>query len=365
MHSVTFSFAAARTQEDPRPAPDSPEALLAVATAQPGSRRRAPLATPPAPEPLAFLDTAWGLLVLLTVFAASVATTPNDVPRSAFLARAESFASPFVTPAFFLLAGVVLHRSIDAPWPAYLMRKVAPLAWRLVAVASVAALVASWLRTMQNPLRLLPGALTGLLLDPPPLFLILAQLVLCFLAARALRGVRALVALPVLAALEIGHPDFGGPFFAGSCRLMVYLYAGHIFAPEIRQIARFSARDHQYAVAGIAAWALANLIATSVRLPMAGNPLVSTLPFASLGLGLFGAAAIVSFASLIDNIANTATLRWIGARALGAFLGYYLLVEIWRALAPRVPTVLSLAIPALAAGGIWATVAMARRARGE
>ena len=351
MFVVTFSFMpAARAAENARP--ERSPGLFG-----------APVAGP-APERLRFLDTAWGLLVLVMVFAGATAALSGGSIEPSWPARVSRFAAAFGAPAFFMLAGLLLKGALEATWPAYLSRNVAPLAWRAALFTIVGALLVAGLGGYDISPLLRPRALAEALVDPPTMILLIEQLALCLLFMRLTRGLRAALVLPVLMALEIAQPDLGGPLFSGACRLLVYLYVGHIFAPEIRQLAKFVGRDHKAAGIGLVTWAAINIVATSVSLPLAGGPTMASLPFASLGLGLFGATAAIALAALIDSLADPALLRWIGARALGAWFGYFLMIEAWRALEPRMPARASLAILLLAiASGVVLAIGMARRAR--
>lgn len=353
MFVVTFSFmpaahSVAQTEPSPRPG------LFG-----------APVAGP-APEQLRFLDTAWGLLVLVMAFAGATSALAGGAVELSWPAKVARFVAAFGAPAFFMLAGLLLKSAIEAAWPAYFAGHVAPLAWRAALFTLAGAVLVALLGGHDIPRLYPPRALVKALLDPPVMILLIEQLALCLLFIRLLRGLRAAVALPVLMALEIAHPDIGGPLFSGACRLLIYLYVGHIFAPELRQLARFVARDHKAATIGLVTWAVFNIVATSVPLPLEGGPTIAALPFASLGLGLFGACAVIALASLIDSLVNPGLLRWIGARALGAWFGYFLLIEAWRALEPRMPARASLAIMLLAiASAVALAVMMARRARAE
>ena len=283
---------------------------------------------------IAFVDSARGLLVLLMV-ASAASVLPMGGIEKAGLARLAEFTSTFTAPAFFLLAGVFLHRSMRRPWPMFFLQKVAPLIWRYVLWAGVGTLIGLWLRAPLSPALLL-RALGRIVIDPPAMLLIVCALPLSFVGVRLLRGLPILLVMPIAAALEIAHLSYGGLIPASFCRLFVYLYIGHVFAPEIRTLARYAVQNRTHALYGLIIGALLNAFAAFVTLPFVGVPLAS-LPFASLALGLCGAAATIVLASLLEVDFDTSALRWIGQRALGLYFAGFVLVEALQAAALKLP----------------------------
>ena len=305
---------------------------------------------------LTCVDTARGLLVVCLIVVALAAASPAQPAPLALLA---AFLSTFAEPAFFVLAGMFLYRAMRLSWIDFLRVKIAPLVWRYMLWGASGTLLALWLQAPLSAATLMRG-FARVLLDPPAMLLVVCALAISLAAVRVLRGLPIIVALPVAAALEIFHVTYGGPIPTAFCRLFVYIYIGHMFAPEIRQFTRYVTQHRGNAVCGLAVWTAMNAIAISIAPPMAAGS-VATLPFASLGFGLVGAAAIIAIACLIDGHAGTAILRRAGENALGLYLIGFILIEIWRALAPGLPAQALGAALLCCLGVVVFAIAMARR----
>ena len=145
---------------------------------------------------------------------------------------------------------MMLSRAIRRPWPHYLVHKVAPLVWRYVLWGALTSLA---LAALHAPFKsaMIGRVFVSLVVEPPAMLLVLCALALSFLAARLVRGLPVLVVLPFAALLEIAHLKWGGPIPASFCRSFVYLYVGHVFATDIRALARWASLHRETALAGL------------------------------------------------------------------------------------------------------------------
>ena len=277
---------------------------------------------------LASIDCVRGLSVLLMI-AAGAASLPFSSSEKTVLGQIAAYAAPFAAPAFFLAAGLMLHNALKTPWTAFLLNKVAPLIWRYVLWGLAGALMALWLSAPFKPGYLLYG-LMRVLIDPPAMLLILCALPMSFIVLRALRVIPLVLLLPFAIALEITTSVSWGPILASFCRLFVYLYVGYVFAIEIKALARFATTNRTIALYGLVIWAVLNGLATFAPIPFVGAGVLAQLPFASLGLGLLGAMAMIVLASLIESSADSISARPIGERALAVYLTSFLLIEALR-----------------------------------
>ena len=323
------------------------------------SFRRALIARETGASRLVFVDIARGLIVLLMIATAMISATMRgggDSPFSSILA----FTASFAAPTFFLLAGVFLHRFNHLPWSDYFVRKLAPLIWRYILWGSAGVVLALWPWTPVKPGLLLSG-LGRLFFNPPAMLLILIVLAISLALVRLLRGLPVVLTLPVIAGLEVANVNYGGPIPASVSQLLIYLYLGNAFAPEIRQFARYATRSKKQVACGLVVWALLNGVATLAPLPLAGAPNLAHLPFASLGLGVFGAAAIVALASLITDSSEASILRWIGERGLGVYLVSFILIGPLQIVSLKTPLYSILAFGVCGLGLSLVAFAMARR----
>ncbi len=321
-----------------------------------GMRQRAPSRDASRVE---FVDIARALTVCAMIAGAIVAAIPPAHPARPWLAILTELTAPFALPAFFVLAGVFLHRSMRSSLPSFFVHRVAPLVWRYILWTTVGTLIALLFK-LPISFAVLLRCVARVLLDPPAMLLVVCVLAVCLALVRLTRAAPALLALPAGAALEICHPDFGGAIPSGVYNLFIYLYIGHVFAPEIRRFARYVARNRRQAGCGLAIWALLNAVAVHAHVPFVQAGSIASLPFASLGFGLAGVAGVIALASLSAEAACAPILRWIGARALGVYFLSFVTIEVCGATMPNVAgyTVLAIFLCALGAGML--ALAMAR-----
>lgn len=289
------------------------------------------------PARLGYVDAARGIATLAMIFA-GFAQLPFGAAEKFAFTRLASVVEPFATPAFCVIAGLMLQRALRDSWPRYFMRKVAPFVWRYVMWATLAALA---MAALQAPLNstILGRVLVGVVIEPPQMLVILCGLALAFFAARLARGWPVLIILPIAATLEIALGGTGGPIPASFFRCFVYLYVGHVFAPEIRMLARRAAQHRAEALSALLVWTIITAFAALAPIPFTDEGTLATLPFASLGFGLAGAAAIIATASLVEGTEEAGVLRWIGVRALPIYLAGFVGFVALRVLAIGWPVV--------------------------
>ncbi len=330
------------------PEPALPNLFGRTATASPSSR-------------LVTFDAARGAVILLMIFAAAVAALPKGAPAQAMLDGVAAFFTPFVQPALFLIAGIFLHRSMRRPWVSFLPSKVAPLVWRYAFWAVAGTLVAALVRSAPSHGILFRSALR-VVVDPPPMLLVVIALAVSLVVLRALRTLPVVLMLPAAAALQIAHPQSGGLILASVAQLFVFLYIGHAFAPEILAFARRAASQRMPTTVAIALWTLINAVAVSAPSPMAGIAHLAQMPVFSLGLGLAGGLAIIAFASLLESEGDADLLQQTGQRGLSLYLLSSLGIEPWRALAPQLPALSVLGLALCGAAAILLVIGIAPRA---
>ena len=71
-----------------------------------------------------WVDYAKGICIILVVMMHVTLGYGEDVHREGWLHQFVRFAQPFRMPDFFLISGLFLSRTINAPWRQYLDRKV-------------------------------------------------------------------------------------------------------------------------------------------------------------------------------------------------------------------------------------------------
>jgi uncharacterized membrane protein YcfT len=285
-----------------------------------GTEMARPMSTSDAPgrQRVDWVDYAKGFCIVFVVMMHSTLGVEQAAGEQGWLHTLVAFAKPFRMPDFFLISGLFLAQVIDRDWRTYLDRKVVHFAyfyllWMTIQFAVKAPLLmaehgaagAAWLyvESFWEPF----GTLWFIYLLP--IFFVVTKL------AHGLR-IPPLVVLLAAAALEIAPIATGYTVIDEFAGRFVFFYAGYLFAPHIFMLAKHVQGAPDAAAAGLIAWALANGI-------LVFNGL-SDLPFISLGLGLVGAAAVVSISALMAMSGFAQTLHYFGENSIVIYLAFFL-----------------------------------------
>lgn len=271
------------------------------------------------PPRVDWVDIAKALCITLVVAMHATGGVEHALGQTSWMGLLVEWARPFRIPAFFLVAGLFLARTIDAPWRRFLDGKLVHFAyfyllWAGVQIAaksglSVDVFVGRYLEALTEPL----GSLWFIVMLPA-----------FYLTTRALKALPAYVLLALAAALEIG-PVATGHFmvdeFAGR---YVYFVIGYTCAPLVFRLADEARAAPKSALLWLAAWAAVHTMAVVVG--------ISGLPLVSLAVGVAGAAALVAGAALLAETRIAAALRDLGARSIAVYLAFFLPMAAMRAL---------------------------------
>ncbi len=225
------------------------------------------------------------------------------------------FAKPFRMPAFFLISGLFLSRTIDHPWRTYLDRKIVHFIY----------FFALW-TTLYFAVALVAGEFNGgqvlwreylwWYIEPFHMLWFIAMLPVYFLVARLFRRVPWIIMLPLLALLQIWSPETGLRQLDRFGERYIYFYAGYIFAPLAFQLAAWASARPSRAAGGLLIWSIFN-----EALVLAG---MADKPVFSLTLGLAGAGAVIALASLLSGLRWLDWLRYLGENSIVVFLSFFL-----------------------------------------
>ena len=276
------------------------------------------------PARIDWVDYAKGISIILVVMMHSTLSTEEALGQTGWLHEAVMFARPFRMPAFFLISGLFLARTIDRDWRTFLDRKVLHFVYFYVL----------WL-TIQFVFRA-PGyaASEGMLgvarmyftafVEPFGTLWFIYLLPVFFLTARLTRGLPWMLVLLVAAALEIAPIQTQWTVIDEFASRFVYFYAGYVFGSAILAKAD-RLRSHSFAaIAGLAAWGALNLWCVK-----AGT---AELPVVSLILGCAGSAALVAFSVLLARSGIAQALRYCGENSIVIYLAHFLPMGVTRIL---------------------------------
>jgi uncharacterized membrane protein YcfT len=263
-----------------------------------------------------WVDVAKGICIIMVVMMHSTLGVEKAAGAPGWMGYVVEFARPFRMPDFFLIAGLFLSRRIDAPWRLFLDRKVLHFFY----------FYALWL-TIQFAVKA-PGIAAefgwgGLVsqyltayIEPWGTLWFIYHLALFLLVTRLLKNVPWLLVWVAAAALEIAHINTGSVLIDEFAARYVYFYSGYIFARQVFWLADEATADRSIALTGLVLWALLH-----GALVFAG---FGSLPFVSLALGLAGALAIVTLATLLTQTAVAPALRWLGEHSIVIYLSFFL-----------------------------------------
>jgi uncharacterized membrane protein YcfT len=284
------------------------------------------VATEPASR-IAFVDYGKGFCIVLVVMMHSVLGLEAAVGHEGWLHAAVAFAKPFRIPAFFLIAGLFLSRSIDSDWRSYLDRKVLHFAYfyalwvtiqfafkfpGMARAAGVGPSTWSYLEAFVQPF----GTLWFIYLLP-----------IFFVVTKLTRSLPPPLVWLAAAALEIAHIKTGAVVVDEFAARFVYFYSGYQFARAAFAFANDVTSRALLALFGLLVWGVMNGV-----LVVHGW---AELPFVSLALGMIGAAALIAATALLAQRDLFPPLRWCGQNSLIIYLAFFLPMALTREILVR------------------------------
>ena len=267
-----------------------------------------------------WVDYAKGFCIIMVVMMHSTLGVEAEAGREGFMHYVVAFATPFRMPDFFLISGLFLARVIDRDWRSFLDRKVVHFAyfyllWTAIQFAVKAphfAAEVGWL----GVLRLYAESFV----EPLGILWFIYLLPVFFVVTKATRAVPPAAIWLIGAALETAHVGFdvatGWTVIDEFAGRFVYFYTGYLLAPRIFALAAQVQARPALAGVALAGWALLDGI-----MVFGGW---SKLPLVALGLGLIGAAAVVSFSALLAKAALFDPLRFCGRNSIVIYLAFFL-----------------------------------------
>jgi uncharacterized membrane protein YcfT len=263
-----------------------------------------------------WVDYAKGFCIVMVVMMHSTLGVEAQAGHAGFMHYIVAFATPFRMPDFFLISGLFLSRVIDRDWRTYLDRKVVHfiyfyLVWTAIQFALKAPHFAAemgWTGVLK--------AYALSFIEPFGILWFIYLLAVFAIVVKAARRIPPAIIWLIGAALEIAHVSTGWTVIDESASRFVYFYTGYLFARHVFTLAAFVQVRPALAGLGLAAWALLDGYAV-----FAGY---SQLPFVSLGLGLIGACAVVSFSALLAKVAPFDPLRFCGRNSIVIYLAFFL-----------------------------------------
>ncbi len=263
-----------------------------------------------------WVDYAKGFCIIMVVTMHSTLGVEKAADATGWMHYLVAFAKPFRMPDFFMISGLFLSLVIDRDWRTYLDKKVVHFAyfyvlWLTIQFAFKAPAIAAEEGTV-GVLR--EYALS--FIEPFGTIWFIYLLPIFFVLAKATKQVPWWIVWIAGAVLEAAHIQTNWIIIDEFAARFVYFYSGYIFAPQIFRLAEAVSRRGWAAAAFLLVWAVAEGAAV-----FSG---ISELPGVSLGLGLVGAVAVVSFSALLSKSDLLAPLRYCGQNSIVIYLAFFL-----------------------------------------
>lgn len=268
---------------------------------------------------IAWIDHTKGLGIILVVM--SVAALSYGTPDGAlnWMQGLAAWTAPFVVPAFFLIAGLFLHRAIFGSAPAYFDRKVLRLVYFFALWLAIETVVLNAGAFTRGPTVLARVYLSGLIAPDSPLWF-LQQLALFYLVTRAIRRLkpaRVLAAgalLQMLAAAGLFHTGWSvADHFAAN---YIYFYAGYAGASLVFSFTQGAAMRWRDLAWALVIWA--GVHTAFVAMGIAGLPIVSLI------LGFAGCFALAGLGVVLSKLPAAHFIGDTGRQSMAVYLGFFI-----------------------------------------
>ncbi|MDP4593906.1 MAG: acyltransferase family protein [Beijerinckiaceae bacterium] len=268
-----------------------------------------------------FVDYGKGLCIILVVMMHSTLGVGEAMNAHGWMHYPVEFSRPFRMPDFFLIAGLFLAKTIDAPWRRFLDRKVLHFAYFFVIWTAIH-LVVKFGNLADPSLYGLLQAFAWRMVEPGSPLWFIYLLPVFFVTTRLVKKIPWQAVLLAAMVMETVPLTNCGMVIDEFMRRFVYFYAGYRFAPQIFAFARLITGRPAMALAGLALWAVINGLAV-FSFSAASAPLAQ-FPGISLLLGYAGSFALVAMAALLAEIGAMRFLGWLGGRSIVVFLAFVL-----------------------------------------
>lgn len=262
-----------------------------------------------------WVDYAKGFCIIFVVMMHSTLGVEAAAGHEGWLHPVVAFALPFRMPDFFMISGLFLANVIDRPWRQYADRKVVHFAYFYLLWMTIQFAVKAPGMIHEQGAAEVARLFVLSLVDPFGTLWFIYLLPVFFVFIKLTRRIPAPIIWLFGAALEIAHINTGWMVPDEFAARFVYCYTGYILAQPIFMLTAHAQAKPLLGLAGLAVWGLLN--GTLVHFGY------ETLPFVSLGLGLAGACAVVTVASLMAKTDLFKPLRYCGRNSIVIYLAFF------------------------------------------
>jgi uncharacterized membrane protein YcfT len=263
-----------------------------------------------------WVDYAKGICIIMVVMMHSVLGVELASGQDGFMHFVVAFAKPFRMPDFFMISGLFLPLVIDRGWRTYLDRKVVHFAYFYVLWVTIQfgfkapafAAETGWAHAGYLYLESF--------IEPFGTLWFIYELPIFFIVTKATRRVPPLLIWGCAALLEMMHYTTGWTVIDEFGARFVYFYTGYWLADYVFALSAHMRRQPGQAMMALAVWAIAN-----ESLVKSG---FSEMPVISLMLGLTGACAVITVATLLARANWIDFIRFCGEHSIVIYLAFFL-----------------------------------------
>jgi uncharacterized membrane protein YcfT len=285
-----------------------------------GRNRRSGTAMKPnadiATDRVAWVDYAKGICIVMVVMMHSTLGVGAAAGGEGFLHAVVAFAKPFRMPDFFLISGLFLSRVIDRDWKIYLDRKVVHFAYFYALWMTIQFVFKAPAFAAEHGAAATLQLYALSFIEPFGTLWFIYLLPIFFVITKLTRGLPPLVIWLAAAGLEAARIETGWMVVDEFASRFVYFYTGYWLASYVFSLAGIVQNKPASALAGLLLWGMLNGLLVS------GG--YSEWPLISLLLGLLGAAAIVTVATLLAQLRILHALRYCGEHSIVIYLAFFL-----------------------------------------
>lgn len=278
------------------------------------------LITPSAPSPaearVDWVDYAKGICIVMVVMMHSVLGVELAAGQTGFMHPFVAFAKPFRMPDFFLISGLFLPLVIDRGWRTYLDRKVVHFAYFYVLWVTIQFGFKAPAFAAESGWPHVGYLYLESFIEPFGTLWFIYLLPIFFVVTKLTRRLPPLAIWAVAASLEMAHVATGWTVIDEFCARFVYFYSGYLFADWVFALSNRARAHPVLSLAALMLWAIID-----------GGLVVlgaSEWPLVSLMLGVAGACAIVTIATLLAKMCWLNFLRFCGEHSIVIYLAFFL-----------------------------------------
>lgn len=294
-----------------------------------------------------WIDYAKGWCIVLVVMMHSTLGVGDALGGEGFLHQIVAWARPFRMPDFFLIAGVMLTRSIDLDWRRFLDRKVLYFLYFFTIWTVIQLLMKKGCVLLFMP-DVFFANLAFAFVEPFGTLWFIYLLPVMFVVVKLLRHAPAWLVLAASACAEIAIHATG--WQSGYVMIdeflarFIYFYSGFRFAPLVFRFADAVGGNARLTLAALFGWAALETLL--IALPASTAPALMTptqlagdaaanlsmLPVVSLIAGFAGAFAVIAFSRLLADAGALRALRYCGRHSLVIYLSFFVPMALTRTL---------------------------------